>query len=338
MINVAQVGVGAWGKNHLRTFAGLQDCNLSICCDSNLDILSMIKNQYSNKIKTTLKYEEILNDKTLDAIVIATPAYTHADLALKALDAGKHVFVEKPIALNINDGKKLVNLAKKNNKILMVGHLLLFNPAVIKIKEYIDQGIIGDVSYIYSTRVNLGRIRNEENALWSLTSHDISVALFLLFDYPIEVIACGASFLRKDIEDVVFVTLKFKKNILVHIHASWLDPHKIRKFTVVGSKKMVVFDDMEPSEKIRLFDKGVDRKVDYQTYAEYLALRSGDINIPKINMQEPLLLECRHFIDCIKDNIQPLTNGENALKILSVLEAAQQSLNKNGKVVKINEK
>jgi predicted dehydrogenase len=217
----------------------------------------------------------------------------------------------------------------------MVGHLLLYHPAVLKLKEYIREGELGEILYLYSTRVNLGRIRQEENALWCLTSQVISVALFLIGEMPEEVSAKGQSYLRKGIEDVVFATLKFKNNIFAQIHASWLDPHKMRKFTVVGSKKMAVFDDMQTSEKIRLYDKGFDRKFDYQTYAEYLALRDGDINIPRIDMREPLQIECEHFLNCIKNNTQPVSSGDNALKILKVLEAAQGSLNKHGLSVKV---
>ncbi len=194
---------------------------------------------------------------------------------------------------------------------------------------------MGEVLYLYSSRVNLGRIREEENALWSLTAHDISVAMYLLEDLPQEVTAKGESYLRKGVEDVVFATLKFKNNILAQIHASWLDPHKMRKFTIVGSKKMVVFDDMQASEKIRLYDKGVDRKLDYHTYAEYLSLRNGDINIPHMEIKEPLQIECQHFLDCIKNGEQPLTGGENGLSVLRVLEAAQVSMQRGGTPVKI---
>ncbi len=335
MITIAQVGAGAWGQNHIRTFSSLKDCYLKICCDKRKETLEKIKAIYSQKLKLTENFEDILKDKEIEAVIIASPASTHAELAIKALSSGKHVFVEKPLALNLRDGDKMVEAARKHKRILMVGHLLSYHPAVLKLKSYINSGELGEILYLYSVRVNLGRIREEENALWSLTSHDISVGLFLLEDMPEEVTAKGESYLRKNIEDVVFVTLKFKNNILAQIHASWLDPHKMRKFTVVGSKKMAVFDDMQTSEKIRLYDKGVDRKVDYQTYAEYLALRNGDINIPRIDMKEPLQIECQHFLDCIKNNVQPLSDGDKGIETLKVLEAAQLSLNKGGIPIKL---
>ena len=233
--------------------------------------------------------------------------------------------------------KEMIRIAKKNRKILMVGHLLLYHPAVKKLKSYIEEGILGKIHYLYSTRVNLGQVREEENALWSLTAHDISVATYLLNEQPFEVSATGKSYIRKRIQDVVFVTLNFRNKIMAHIHASWLDPHKIRKFTVVGSKKMAVFDDMESTEKLRVYDKGFDweKKSNYGSYETFLTLREGDIHIPKIDMVEPLKLECQHFIDCIKNNTPPISNGENGLRVLKILTAAQKSLEANGKPVKI---
>ena len=338
MISLAQVGVGAWGQNHIRTFSSLKDCNLKICCDKRKEALEKIETIYNRKLKFTTHFEDILKDRDIEAVVIATSASTHASLAIEALSAGKHVFVEKPLALSLEDGKRVQEAAQKNKRILMVGHLLLYHPAILKLKDYIQSDELGKILYLYSTRVNLGRIREEESALWSLTSHDISVALFLLDDTPIEVAVKGESYLRKGIEDVVFVTLRFKNNILAQIHASWLDPHKMRKFTVVGSKKMAVFDDMQASEKIRLYDKGFDRKVDYRTYAEYLTLRDGDVNIPRIDMKEPLQIECQHFLNCIKNNNKPVSDGEDGLRTLKVLEAAQVSLNKDGLPISIEEK
>jgi len=338
VITIAQVGAGAWGQNHIRTFFGLKDCYLKTCCDKRKAVLEKIRTTYNSKIELTGNFEDIIQDKEIEAVVITTPAPTHVSLTIEALSAGKHVFVEKPLALNLEDGKKVIEVARKNSRILMVGHLLLYHPAVSKLKDYVQSGELGQILYLYSARVNLGKIREAENVLWSLTVHDISVALFLVGEEPEEVTAKGESYLRKGIEDVVFVTLKFRNDILAQIHASWLDPHKIRKFTIVGSKKMAVFDDMQPSEKIRLYDKGVDRKVDYQTYAEYLTLRNGDINIPRIDMREPLQIECEHFLNCIKDNIQPISNGENGLQTLRVLDAAQASLNKGGQWVKVRQK
>ncbi|MFC1698974.1 Gfo/Idh/MocA family protein [Candidatus Omnitrophota bacterium] len=335
MIAIGAVGAGVWGQNHIRTFSSLKDCRLKICCDKSKQALEKMRTIYGQKLKLTENFEDILQDQEIEAVVIAAPAATHAELAIQALSCGKHVFVEKPLALNLADGEKMVAAAGKHKRILMVGHLLVYHPAVLRLKDYIKNGELGEILYLYSVRVNLGRVRDEENALWSLSAHDISVALFLLEQTPEEVTAKGQSYLRKNIEDVVFITLKFNHSILAQIHASWLDPHKMRKFTVVGSKKMAVFDDMQASEKIRLYDKGIDRKVDYGNYAEYLTLRNGDINIPRIDMREPLQIECQHFLDCIKNNLQPTSAGQQGVETLRVLEAAQLSLNKGGMPVKL---
>lgn len=335
MVNLGHVGAGMWGQNHIRTFLGLNDCHLKLCCDTNRKVLEKLSSFYGQRLNLTDRFRDILDDKDIEGVVISTPAVTHAALTIEALGAGKHVFVEKPLALNTDDAEMMIEAARKNKKILMVGHLLLYHPAVLKLKDYIDKDELGKILYIYSTRVNLGQVREEENALWSLTVHDISVALFLLSDTPEEVSAKGESYLRKGIEDVVFVTMKFKNNILVQIHASWLDPHKIRKFTVVGTKKMVVFDDMETSEKIKIYDKGFDRKLDFNSYAEYLTLRNGDSYMPYLDLKEPLRVECEHFLQCIANNTHPRTDGNNGLEVLKVLKAAQNSLDKGGVPVRL---
>jgi predicted dehydrogenase len=336
MITIAQIGVGPWGQNHIRAFAGLQGCRLKLCCDIYMDGLQKNEIVKSHNIRLTKNFEDILKDREIQAVVIATSAATHAELAIKALNSGKHVLVEKPLALNLKDAEEIIKTADKNKRIVMVGHLLLYHPAVLKLKDYIRNGELGEILYLYSTRVNLGRIREDENALWSLTAHDISVSLFLLEDMPMEVTAKGESYVRKGIEDVVFVTLRFKNNILSAIHASWLDPHKIRKFTVVGSKKMVVFDDMQSTEKIRIYDKGFDWQTTNSTYEAFLTLREGDICIPKINMVEPLKVECQHFLDCINNGQRPVTDGMNGLQVLNVLTVAQRSLEKEGQPIRIN--
>lgn len=338
MITIGQVGIGAWGQNLLRNFYNLEDCKVKICCDKNGEVLGKIKSHYAGNIKVTEDFDDLISDSQIDAVVVATLPITHSHFALKALSKGRHVFVEKPLALDLADAKEMIRVAEKNKRILMVGHLLLYHPAIKRLKSYIDDSLLGDIHYLYSTRVNLGQVREEENALWSLTAHDISVAIYLLSQKPTEVSTTGKSYIRKQIQDVVFVTLNFKNKIMAHIHASWLDPHKIRKFTVVGSKRMVVFDDMESTEKLRIYDKGYDWQKNYGSYETFLTLREGDINIPKVDMVEPLKLECQHFIDCIKNNAQPLSDGENGLEVLKVLTAAQSSLEANGKPVKINSK
>lgn len=335
MLKLAQIGIGNWGRNLLRNFAALSEAQVTICCDQNKKVLEGIKAQYNNKIKVTTRFDDILEDPGIDAVVVATLPQTHAHFAVKALSSGKHVFVEKPLSLDIADAEKMIKAAAKNKRLLMVGHLLLYHPAVRKLKGYIEEGYLGDVHYLYSTRVNLGQVREVENALWSLTAHDISVAMYLLNKQPLKVAAAGKAYLRKGIQDVVFLNISFKDNVMAHIHASWLDPHKIRKFTVVGSKKMVVFDDMDPAEKIRIYDKGYDWQKNAGAYDTFLTLREGDINIPRVDMVEPLKLECQHFVDCIKNKKRPFTDGENGLSVLKVLRAAQESLELDGIPVKI---
>ena len=337
IITIGQVGIGAWGINLLRSFLSNPNCHLKICCDSNEEVLKKVSELTKEKSIVTSDYSDLLNDSELDAVIVTTPAVLHFEFAIKALESGKHVFVEKPLCLNAGDAEKLIDLARRNKRILMVGHLLLHHPAVKKLKEIIEKEELGNVHYIYSTRVNLGKVRTEESALWSLTAHDISVALFLLNEDPVEVTAKGAFYLKEKVEDIVFVTITFKNKIIVHIHASWLDPHKIRKFTVVGNKKMAVFDDMEKNEKIKIYDKGVDKRWDFKTYKEFLTLRNGDITSPTINMDEPLKLECEHFLECIQNNITPLTDGVSGLKVLRILEAAQKSLEAGGIPVKIKD-
>lgn len=335
MINLGQIGAGIWGQNLLRNFFNARDCTVKICCDRNKSALEIIRRNYHDNIKLTDSFDALLKESNLDAVVVATLPATHAHFAIKALSKGKHVFVEKPLALKLEDAKEMLRVAKRKKRILMVGHLLLYHPAIQKLKTYIREGALGDIQYIYSTRVNLGQVRAEENALWSLTSHDISVAMYFTENKPYQVQATGKSYIRSHIQDVVFVNLNFKNNVIAHIHASWLDPHKMRKFTIVGSKKMAVFDDMESSEKIRIYDKGFDWQKNTGTYETFLTLREGDIHIPKIDMVEPLKLECQHFIDCINRNRQPLSDGNNGLEVLEVLNAAHNSLIKNGKAVKI---
>jgi predicted dehydrogenase len=243
------------------------------------------------------------------------------------------VLVEKPLALTVAEAEDLVRLAGTQGRVLLVGHLLRYHRGVTKLKEYIDEGYLGRVLYIYSTRVNLGRIRKEENALWSFAAHDISVVNYLLGkDY---VTASGQAYVRPGIHDVVFTTLHFPDNVMAHLHVSWLDPHKIRKFTVVGDAKMAVLDDMQATEKLRIYDKGVDFTPAYGDYAESLSLRVGDIYIPKIDMVEPLKVECQHFLDCITKGDEPLTDGECGLRVLRVLEAADRSLLEQSRAVRI---
>ena len=269
-LTVAVVGAGNWGKNLVRNFATLGDCELKYVCDLNESILDNCKRLFPT-VTTTEDIQEVLNDSKVQAVVIATKASVHYDIALQCLEADKHVYVEKPLALNSEDAQELVDLAAKRDKVLMVGHLLEYHPAVLKIKELIDAGELGDVYYIYTQRVNLGVVRQDENAWWSLAPHDISVICFWMDGQePVSVSAHGQSILQKGIEDVVFATLEFADGRSAHIHVSWLDPHKMRKMTVVGSKQMAAFDDMDAAEKVRLYDKGASVRQKFESYAEVI--------------------------------------------------------------------
>lgn len=335
MVKLAVIGYGYWGPNLVRNFKAIKNVEVALCCDLIEENLLKFKNQYPT-IKTSDNCSEVFNDSNIDAIVIASSAATHYELAKQALKSNKHVFVEKPLALSSREAEELVRLADEKNRVLMVGHLLKYHPAVDQIKGYIKNGEIGKINYLYSQRLNLGKIRKDENSLWSLAPHDISVILYLLEEEPIEVSAVGEFYLRDGVEDVIFCSLKFPDNILAHIHVSWLDPHKVRKLTIVGDKKMIVFDDMQSSEKIWIYDKGVEAGAEYKSYGEDLTLRFGDIVVPKVNMVEPLRVECEHFIGCIEERKTPRSDGRDGLRVVKVLEAAQESLNKGGVPVKIS--
>lgn len=330
MPNIGVIGAGYWGPNLIRNFN--QIGALKIVCDKDSSKLEKINEKYRD-VETTENIERLF--ELSDAVAIATGGGSHYQLSKLALEQGKDIFVEKPLALTLENGKELVKLANEKNCILMVGHLLLYHPAVKCLKKYVDDGVLGTIRYIYSHRVNLGRIREDENALWSFGPHDISVILYLLGEEPIKVMAIGESYIMDGVPDVVFLVLYFAHKILVHIHLSWLDPHKLRKFTIVGDKKMAVFDDMEAGEKIRLYDKGVEFKGEYTNFGEALSLRSGDILIPKVSNKEPLSIECKEFVDCVTNRKNPLSDGELALKVLHVLDSAQESIEHGGKWIQL---
>ena len=333
-VGLAVVGTGDWGANLIRNFASLPGCSLLALCDADAGRLSATVAKYPGTAPVS-SAAELAQRADIQAVVIAASAVSHFELARTMLEAGKDVYVEKPLTLRVDHAEELVALARKHQRILMVGHLLLFHPAVRYLKDMVERGDLGDVFYIYSQRVNLGKVRRDENALWSFAPHDLSVILHLVGDEPIDVVARGSAFLQGEVEDVVFVELRFPGNKLAHLHVSWLDPHKLRKFTVVGSRKMVVFDDMEASEKIRIYDKGVDRAGEVVSYGDALTVRSGDILIPKISLQEPLRIECQHFVDCVKSRKTPLTSGDDGLKVVKVLAAAQASLEAGGAPVAV---
>jgi len=331
MINVAVVGAGGWGKNLVRNFAGLADCNLKTICDLNEDLLAGHKVAYPSA-ETTTDFDSVLADDQIDAIITATPAPMHFEVARRSLEAGKHTYVEKPMTLNVADSETLVSLAEQKNLRLMVGHLLEYHPCVLKMKELIDSNELGDIHYLYMNRLNLGVVRKDENAWWSLAPHDVSVALFLFGAEPVAVTSQGQAYLRPGVEDVVFTQLKFADGRMASIHVSWLDPHKI---TLVGTKKMATFDDMEAAEKIRIYDKAANVTPGSVSYADAISIRRGDIVIPAVAGGEPLKSECQHFLDCIKDGKAPISDGHDGLRVVKVLEAGSRSLAAGGAPIEL---
>ena len=328
MIEIGQIGIGYWGPNLLRNLYANEKCKVKLIVDYSEDRRTYAKNLYPT-LNVSEHYDDILNDKDINAVVISTPVFTHYDLTIKALNAGKHVLVEKPMATKVDQVKTIKKLAKKNGLIAMVGHTFLYNRAVRYIKELIDSGDLGDIRYIYSQRLNLGRIRKDVDALWNLAPHDISIIQYWLDEQePIQVSKSGVDYVQQGINDVVFMNMVYPKNIMVNIHVSWLDPHKIRKITIVGTKKMVVYDDIA-KDKITVYDKGIDRKavlgerMDFDNPTTYLFNhRDGDVSIPKIDWIEPLKSEVQHFIDCILTQKSCITGPQHAAKVVNILESA----------------
>jgi predicted dehydrogenase len=320
---IGVVGLGYWGPNLARNFDRLPGAELRWICDQSQAALERWAPSFPDtRISGSL--HELVEDPELDAVVVATHVPSHAALATRVLAAGKHCFVEKPLAQSVAEAEQVVAAAREAGKVLMVGHLLEYHPGVQKLKEIADSGELGKIHYLYSNRLNLGVIRDEENALWSLGAHDVSVLLHLANgEEPSECEARGESYMQPGIEDVVFCYLRFPSGLAAHLHLSWLDPHKERRFTVVGAKKMATFDDMEIERKVTVYDKGFDQK--YESYGEYVT-RSGDIWSPHVSNEEPLRIECRHFIERIVDGGEPRSGGESGLRVVRVLEALQRSL------------
>ena len=320
MTNVGVVGLNYWGPNLVRNFDALAD--LTWVCDLDETHLTPVAERYP-QARATTSFDELLADDALDAVVIATPVPTHYTLAKQALEAGKHVFVEKPPAMRAVEMDELVALATERDLVLMPGHLLLYHPGVLKVKELIDKGELGDVLCVYGNRQNLGIVRTNENALWSLGVHDLSVIIHLLDEEPSEAVAHGRDFLTEGVEDVVFCYLRFPSGKIAHMHLSWLDPHKMRRITVVGRDKMAVFDDMELERKVTIYDKAPWKRA--ETYGEWQT-RSGDIFIPKIATSEPLRLECEHFLQLVAGGGDRQKVARDGAMVVRALERLSDSL------------
>lgn len=335
-MNVAVIGCGYWGPNIIRNFSQLSNCQVKYCCDLDFQKLGRVKKLYPS-IETTSTLDTILQDDAIEAVAIVTPISTHYEIARQCLEHKKHVLIEKPITASAEQALSLIRLSEKNNRVLMVGHTFEYTAAVNKVKEAVESGELGDICYICSERLNLGLFQPDYNVIWDLAPHDISIILYVMNDYPVSVNAQGKAHYKKDIEDVAVVTLNFSNGGVAFLHVSWLDPCKVRRTTFVGTKKMLVYDDINTNEKIKVYDKGVEAPPYYDTYAEFhFSYRYGDIHTPRINEYEPLRQECEHFLDCITNHKIPQSDGYSGLRNVSILEAANQSLRNKGAEVALD--
>jgi predicted dehydrogenase len=330
-VRVGVVGLGYWGPNLARNFDELAGAELRWVCDSS-EVARARWSAAFARARVAADLGELLDDPELDAVAVATHVPAHAELALRVLEGGKHCFVEKPLAVSTAEAERVVDAARELDRVLMVGHLLEYHPGVDKLKELAAAGELGAIRYLYSNRLNLGRLRADENALWSLGAHDVSVVLRLAGEEPYECRAVGESYMREGVEDVVFCYLRFPSGVVAHLHLSWLDPHKERRLTVVGSRRMATFDDMELERKVTVYDKGFDQS--FSSYGEYIA-RSGDIWSPRVSNEEPLRIECRHFVECVRSGAQPRSDGEAGLRVVRVLEALQRSLEETSRAARV---
>ena len=326
-LKIGVIGAGAWGRNHVRTVAGLADGELAAVCDTSDATRQTLSRQYPSAV-ITADVDALL--KVCEAVVIAAPAKAHADLALRAIEAGKPCLVEKPFALSVADAQRVAEAAVARKVPVLAGHLLVYHAAVERLKTLVKSGDLGRIYYLYGLRVNLGQVRADENALWSFGPHDVSVALEVLGEAPVRVAAQGHCYLQPRIEDVVFLTMEFASGVLAHVQLSWLDPHKERKLTVVGASKMAVFDDMEAREKLRIYDKGVERPPEYASFGESLSIREGDIFIPRLPNVEPLAAELTHFVRVARGTEAPRAGAKEGVQVVQVLEAASRSLAAGG--------
>lgn len=330
MITVGVIGCGYWGPNLVRNFSALGDCTVKMLCDTDSRRLETVSSLYPH-VELTDDFSKVIAHSGIDAVVVATPVRFHFEMALQSLLAGKHTFVEKPMVSNVHDGKILVETAQKHNRTLMVGHTFIYSPTVRKMKHIIETGELGEIQYLAARRLNLGLFQKDINVAWDLAPHDISIILYLLNESPSSVNCQGKAYVHPDIEDITNMVLNYSNGRFVTIQSSWLDPNKVRDMTVVGSKKMLVYNDLEPMEKIKIYDKHVEIPPHYETFAEFhYAYHYGDMYAPYIKQYEPLRRECQHFLDCIKTGETPESSGIDALKVVNVLEAASKSLKDGG--------
>jgi predicted dehydrogenase len=329
-IGIGLIGYGHWGPNHARVFNQLPECRVHIIADRDDQRLAAI-GQHSPGTEATSDYDAVLRHLKVDAVVIATPTKTHYSLVKSSLLAGKDVLVEKPISYTAYEARDLVELAYNHERILMCGHIFLFNTGIRKLRQYIEEGTLGQIYYMAATRTNLGPLRDDVNSLHDLGSHDVSIFHYLLDERPREVSAWGESYIQPDLEDMTFACLEYPNRILCHMHVSWLNPLKERRLVVVGDKKMAVWDDTSPLESIRLYDKGLAEEPYYDSFGQFQrVLRDGDVLIPKLKAEEPLKVQNQHFLECVRTRQRPLTDSVFALDVMLTLEALQHSLRKGG--------
>lgn len=334
-ITVGVIGCGYWGPNLIRNLRSLPECQLKLVCDLNKQRLKHMKAIYP-EVETTTDYEHLLNGANLDAVVIATSVKLHYKMAKESLLAGKHTFVEKPLATSSAECEELVALAKEKGLVLMVGHTFLFSAAVRKIKELVHKGDIGDIRYISCRRLNLGLFQKDINVAWDLAPHDISIILHIMEEFPLYVNCQGHAHVRPGIEDVSNMSLTFRKGRFATVQSSWLDPRKVREMTIVGSRRMIVYDDVQPLEKLRIYDTRVETPPHYDTFGEFqFSYHYGDSYVPYIKQEEPLKVECQHFLDCIANGTTPMTGGQQGAEVVRILEAASSSLQQNGAAVEM---
>jgi predicted dehydrogenase len=341
-ISVAQLGCGYWGPNLLRNFSAQPGCHVRWVAEEDSNRRAYVESNYP-KTKTTAAWQDAVNDPNVQAVIIATPASTHYSLGKTCLEAGKHIFVEKPLAMSLREADDLAQLSASRKLTLMLGDTFLYNNAVRYLKGLIREGELGEIYYIYSQRLNLGRIRTDVNAWWNLAPHDVSILLYLMdWELPVSVSARGVDYVQPSIEDVVFATLTWANRVTAHIQVSWLDPGKTRKMTIVGNRKMVVYDDVS-DDKIAVMDKGIDRvaraegNMHYDYFNNYQLLhRTGDILLPRIDFQEPLKVETAHFLECVRTGETPLTGAKHGRSAVAILEAGQRSLENKGQIVHLN--
>ncbi|HZO37465.1 MAG TPA: Gfo/Idh/MocA family oxidoreductase [Solirubrobacteraceae bacterium] len=321
-LSIGIVGLGYWGPNLARNFAALPGVEVRWLCDGDESALAEAGAAHPDARRST-SLDDLLADDAVEAVVVATPVPTHAEIAIRVLESGRHCFVEKPLAQSVADAERVVAAAEAAGRVLMVDHLLEYHPGIVRLKQLVDDGELGEIHYVYGNRLNLGVLRKDENALWSLGAHDVSVLLRLAGEEPIECQARGECYTREGIEDVVFAFLRFPSGLSAHLHLSWLDPHKERRFTVVGSRRMATFDDMDLDRKLTLYDKGFDASA--RGYGEYIT-RSGDTWSPRVPNAEPLRIAATHFVDCVANGATPQSDGHSGLRVVRVLEALQSDL------------